>query len=199
MKFDNIEYGGYAFSNGLYVPLPEDIEIQKPDLSVYENCRKEFCSTKDFSIAFRTMMNAQHLRLSLDGKTIWKDFHKQLWDIDDVTMFFLHDKNLHNIDGAHELLTELTNRNTGIMNGYVGMKFPVIVDNGADLLKWCSFKPAHTFYCIQYNGIIDNETLAEFVTKRYGKSFMRQLDYVVTVGFKDQDDFIQNGLLKIYR
>ena len=199
MKFDNIEYGGYAFSNGLYVPLPEDIEIQKPDLSVYEGCRKEFCSTKDFSIAFRTMMNAQHLRLSLDEKTIWKDFHKQLWDIDDVTMFFLHDKNLQNIDGAHELLTELTNRNTGIMNGYVGMKFPVIVNNGPDLLKWCSFKPAHTFYCIQYNGIIDNETLAEFVTKRYGKSFMRQLDYVVTAGFKDQDDFIQNGLLKIYR
>ena len=47
--------------------------------------------------------------------------------------------------------------------------------------------------------IIDDETLTEFVKKRYGKSFLRQLDYVVTMGFKDQDDFIQNGLLKIYR
>jgi hypothetical protein len=46
---------------------------------------------------------------------------------------------------------------------------------------------------------MDDEVMTEFVTKRYGKSFLRQLDYVVTIGFKDQDDFIQNGLLKIYR
>jgi hypothetical protein len=49
LNFDNIEYGGYAFSNGLYVPLPHDIEIQKPDLSVYERYRKEFSTTKEFT------------------------------------------------------------------------------------------------------------------------------------------------------
>jgi hypothetical protein len=199
LNFDNIEYGGYAFSNGLYVPMPREIEIQKPDFSVYERFRDDFSTTRDFEIAFRAMSNAQHLRLSLDGKTIWNEFQKQLWNVNDTTMFFFHDKNLHQIDGAYELITELTSRNTGLMNGYVGMKFPVVVDNGEDLLKWCSFKPAYSFYCLQYNGIIEDEVLAEFVTKRYGKSFLRQLDYVVTMGFKDQEDFIQNGLLKIYR
>lgn len=199
LNYDNIEYGGYAFSNGLYVPLPHDIEVQKPDLSVYERYREKFGTTKEFEMAFQTMINAQHLRLSLDGKTIWNEYHKQLWDPDDTTVFFFHDKNLNQIDGAYELITELTSRNKGLMNGFVGMKFPVVVDNGEDLLKWCSFKPAHSFFCLQYNGIIDDEVLAEFVTKRYGKSFLRQLDYVVTMDFKDQDDFIQNGLLKIYR
>lgn len=199
LNYDNIEYGGYAFSNGLYVPLPHDIEIQKPDLSVYERYREKFGTTKEFETAFQTMSYAQHLRLSLDGKTIWNEYYKQLWDPDDTTVFFFHDKDLNQIDGAYELITELTNRNKGLMNGFVGMKFPVVVDNGEDLLKWCSFKPAHSFFCLQYNGVIDDEVLAEFVTKRYGKSFLRQLDYIVTMGFKDQDDFIQNGLLKIYR
>ena len=199
LNFENIEYGGYAFSNGVYAPLPRDIEIQKPDFSVYERYREKFSTTKEFETAFETMSNAQHLRLSLDGKTIWNEFSKQLWSVDDTTMFFFHDKDLNQIDGAFELITELTQRNTGLMTGFVGMKFPVVVDNSEDLLKWCSFKPASAFYCLQYNGIIDDETLTEFVKKRYGKSFLRQLDYVVTMDFKNQDDFIQNGLLKIYR
>lgn len=199
LNFDNIEYGGYAFSNGLYVPLPRDIEIQKPDLSVYERYRKEFSTTKEFTQAFETMSNAQHLRLSLDGKTVWNEFERQLWDPDNVTVFFFHDKDLNQIDGAFEVIQDLTKESTGLMNGFVGMKFPVVVDNAADLLKWCSFKPASSFFCLQYNGIMDDEVMTEFVTKRYGKSFLRQLDYVVTIGFKDQDDFIQNGLLKIYR
>ena len=199
LNFDNIEYGGYAFANGIYRPLPREIEIQKPDLSGYERFRENFCTTREMEVAFRTMLNAQHLRLSMDEKTIWNDFPKQLWTLDGASMFFFHDKNLNRIDGAFETIKELTDRNKGLMHGYVGMKFPVIVDNGEDLLKWCSFKPAYSFYCIQHNGIIDNETLAQFVTKRYGKSFLRQLDYVVTIGFKNQEDFIQNGLLKIYR
>ena len=94
LNYDNIEYGGYAFSNGLYVPLPHDIEVQKPDLSVYERYREKFGTTKEFEIAFQTMINAQHLRLSLDGKTIWNEYYKQLWDPDDTTVFFFHDKTL---------------------------------------------------------------------------------------------------------
>ena len=145
------------------------------------------------------MSNAQHLRLSLDGKTVWNEFERQLWDPDNATVFFFHDKDLKQIYGAFEVIQDLTKESTGLMNGFVGMKFPVVVDNAADLLKWCSFKPASSFFCLQYNGIMDDEVMTEFVTKRYVKSFLRQLDYVVTIGFKDQDDFIQNGLLKIYR
>ena len=35
-KYDNIEYGGYAFSNDNYVPLSEEIEVCKPDQYIYE-------------------------------------------------------------------------------------------------------------------------------------------------------------------
>lgn len=46
-KFNNVEYGGYAFSNGLYSPLPHDIEIQKPDFTIYEGFKENFGTTKE--------------------------------------------------------------------------------------------------------------------------------------------------------
>lgn len=74
--FTNVEYGGYAFTNGLYVPLNPEIEIQKPDVYIYERLRRKMGPEKYLIAAFETMMRAQHLRLSLDGKTIWTDFEK---------------------------------------------------------------------------------------------------------------------------
>ena len=31
----NLNYGGYAFTNGIYVPMNHDIEICQPDTSIY--------------------------------------------------------------------------------------------------------------------------------------------------------------------
>ena len=35
MKSSNVEYGGLAFSNNVYVPLPMAIERMKPDPAIY--------------------------------------------------------------------------------------------------------------------------------------------------------------------
>ena len=42
----NLEYGGYAFTNGMYAPLPKEIEILHPDTSLYDNMEKTIISAK---------------------------------------------------------------------------------------------------------------------------------------------------------
>ena len=199
LKYSNIEYGGYAFSNDKYAPLPLEIETQQPDLTIYERYRQVFGKNKEYERAFQTMIGAEHFRLSLDGKTVWKDFKKQLKNPDEIYTMFVHDKNLNEIEGAYEALKELADANKGLTKGYLAMKFPVIVDNAADLLKWCYFKPTRNYFSLQYNGIIDDATLVEFSKYKWGKSFARQLDYIVTAGYKDEADFVANGLSKIFK
>lgn len=75
-KYDNIIYGGHAFSGDRYIPLDESIEKIVPDTSIYEKNRLIFGSTNRLVAAFDVMMRASHLRLSLDGKTIWPDYEK---------------------------------------------------------------------------------------------------------------------------
>jgi hypothetical protein len=91
---ENVECGGLAFSNDIYVPLDESIEMLKPDMYIYERMRGHVGAEKYKVAAFETMMRAQHLRLSLDGRTIWNKFERQL-DLGPTTRtLFLHDKNL---------------------------------------------------------------------------------------------------------
>ena len=73
-KNNNIEYGGLAFNQENYISLSEDIEKQKPDVFIYENIRKKFCTNFKMKEAFNTLMRAEHFRLSLDNKTIWNNF-----------------------------------------------------------------------------------------------------------------------------
>jgi len=39
MTTPNVEYGGLAFSNNIYIPLPREIEIMKPDTSLIKFIR----------------------------------------------------------------------------------------------------------------------------------------------------------------
>ena len=70
----NSIYGGYAFTNGLYVPLDENIERQPPDITIYEDYNwfsiNGFTNAKKLS----TMRNSAHCRLSIDNKTLWNNF-----------------------------------------------------------------------------------------------------------------------------
>lgn len=45
-KTPNLEYGGYAFTNGIYVPMAPEIEVMHPDTSLYENMEKTILSAK---------------------------------------------------------------------------------------------------------------------------------------------------------
>lgn len=44
-KAPNVEYGGLAFSNNVYAPLPREIEIMRPDSSIYEKAEAIIMAT----------------------------------------------------------------------------------------------------------------------------------------------------------
>jgi hypothetical protein len=94
INYNNVEYGGLAFSNDIYIPLPIEIEKQIPDTYLYEKMRNQMGPEKYLFAAFETMMRAQHVRLSLDGNTIWSDFEKQLNIHSKTCVLFVHDKDL---------------------------------------------------------------------------------------------------------
>lgn len=68
-----------------------DIEIQKPDFSGYQKYSKAFEDTKKNQMLFTKLMRAQHLRLSLDGKTLWNSFERQLEITNQTRVLILHD------------------------------------------------------------------------------------------------------------
>jgi len=55
MQNDNIEYGGLAFSNGLYVPLDKKIELCKPDVHIYDSYISGLLITKTDATDFKTL------------------------------------------------------------------------------------------------------------------------------------------------
>ena len=45
-KAKNVEYGGLAFSNNIYVPLPREIEVMRPDTEIYARMEQVIKSAK---------------------------------------------------------------------------------------------------------------------------------------------------------
>ena len=57
---DKCEYGGYAFTNGLYVPLEKEIEESLPDVTIYDKIKLD---GKGSSKDFRARLNKGLMRL----------------------------------------------------------------------------------------------------------------------------------------
>lgn len=144
------------------------------------------------------MEKANHFRLSLDGKTIWDNFEKQLTQERPRTLF-VHDFDLNRIDGAFELLKDMTSQIiVGCHTAALGNKFPIQTYNREDLLKWSSIQPAKNFFSLQHNGLMEPNLLKDFIDISRGTSIPRLLDYVVTSGCSSENDFLKNRLQEIY-
>ena len=201
-KIPNIEYGGYAFTDGIYVPMAPEIEIMHPDTSLYANMEKTITGSgrREHRKIFQNMMEAEHCRLSLDGKTIWEDYPKQFKFLKTARNLMIHDYDLAAIDGGLEEVKRLMARaRTDGWATRLGMKFPPIISNGQDLLDWISFKPNSTFYSLRYDGVMDEDCFDEFVSVCRENSIYKQLDYYVTASSANEQEFIDRYIIPIYR
>ena len=90
---DQIIYGGRAFTQDKYVPLPEEIEVMQPDINIYEHTWPLFNKTTNSRTNWKQMMAAAHLRISLDGENIWEDFSRSLTINKHTNFLFFHDYN----------------------------------------------------------------------------------------------------------
>ena len=201
-KIPNLDYGGYAFTKGLYVPMAAEIEAIHPDSSIYSIYEKTIMSAKgrDQRKIFQNMMEAEHCRLSLDGKTIWEDYPKQFKFLKTARNLMFHDYDLGQIEGSFEEVKYLLSRarNDGWATR-VGMKFPVTAQTGQDLLNWISIRPNSLFYSLKYDGVIDEDTFEEFVGIQREKAVYKQLDYYITATSANEQEFLNKYIQQVFR
>jgi hypothetical protein len=204
LRHQNVEYGGLAFSNNVYVPLPPEIEKMRPDPSIYEKMENVIMSADGAAAhkkkIFQNMMNSEHCRISLDGKTVWPEFHKQFKFLKTARNLMIHDYDLGAIEGGFEAVKSILDRaRTDGWATKVGMKFPVRIKTGQDLLNWSSLNCNSTFFSLRYDGVIDDNTFIKWVGSVKEKAIYKQMEYYVTAPWYDPNDFVKNLLPKIFR
>lgn len=204
MKATNVEYGGLAFSNNIYQPLPREIEIMRPDSELYANMESTILAApgrdREKRKIFRNMMNAEHCRLSLDGSTIWSEYPRQFKYLSTARDLMLHDYDLGAVKGSFEEVKRILSKaRTDGWATKIGMKFPIQVNQGQDLLNWSSLNSNSTFYSLRYDGVIDDDAFAEWVGVCRDKAVYSQMEYHVTASRYEANEFIQSLLPKIFR
>ncbi len=191
---DNVTYGGRAFGEK-YKSLGINIESVTPDTYLYQSFINEFHGAQ--LNHFKMMQNSAHIRLSLDGKTIWKDYNKSFNFTNTTRSFFFHDYDLNKIQNSAEEIKKIIESDGSKVSRVVGMKFPVQVNNEIDLARWLALPGAQVYYSIQYNGIMNDKAFQVFLSG--SKLQSRNLDYIVTSSLSGEDDFVKNGLPIIYK
>ena len=200
LNIPNVEYGGLAFSNNKYKPLPIEVERMKPDSSLYNKMASHFKLNKTQQTIWQNMMTAEHMRLSLDGKTIWSDYGRQFQNLKVARQLMIHDYDLGAIDGSFEEVQRILKRaRTDGWATRLGMKFPVQCHDGQTLLNWSSFKSNGIFYSIKYEGVIDDDAFNEWVGVCRERAIFSSIDYHVTSSQYDENHFIQDLLPKIFK
>lgn len=183
IDINEITFGGRVFDGKVYKPLPLDIEGTPPDVSLYDRVDYEFKIPDHIRSSFSILRRAEHVRLSLDGKTIWSDFEKQLRHASNTFGLICYDYNLGNVEGAREFITDLLPEITNYPNGRrIGMKFPVITTDPQEHISWLKIQPLNQFYSLQYNGLPTLDEVKEFVETSYHSTAYEQSTINVTAG-----------------
>lgn len=136
MQDPRVEYVGLAISEGKYVSLGDDIENRPADTSIYEDMFKYYRRTTEARTLFKNMLNATHMRISLDGETVNPYWRTQLQPkTGRVRHVILHDKNIVTVKGAEGIPEEL-NSYYGHNKVRLGFKFPIQIHNDEELRVW---------------------------------------------------------------
>ena len=195
--YSNIEFGGRAFNPECYVPLKEEIETMRGDKIIYENKEDNYGFTQQNG--YNSLLKGEHCRLSLDNKTIWKNWEKQVQINEKTRLIYFHDYNLAEIDGAPQLIEAITKEKIGKIPLRFGNKFPIIIKDSKDFVQWARLRPNGNLFTIQYNGLMNNDDFLQFVESEKYCVHSSSLTYNVTQGCINEKDFIQNRLRKLFR
>jgi hypothetical protein len=204
LTLPNVEYGGLAFSNNVYQPLDLEIEKMKPDTSLYTKAESIIMAApgreREKKKIFQNMMEAEHCRLSLDGKTLWEDYPRQFKCLAAARNLMIHDYDLGQVEGSFEAVQKILARaRTDGWATKVGMKFPVQISDGQSLLNWSSLNSNSTFYSLRYDGVIDDDCFNEWIGSCRQRAVYSQMEYHVTASRYDPNHFVEVLLPKILR
>ena len=199
-SYDNLHYGGLAFTSGNYVPMLEEIERVIPDTFVYDKYKHLFLEgAKMHKNAYTSLSSNLHLRLSLDGKNVWNNFEKQIPHRKTKIIFF-HDPDLGSVEGAGEVIKDLLKiySYSKDKSASLGLKFPLRVNSLKDFQKWNEFQFNETFFNIEINKVLDDEEYVDLV-EMTTKAEAGKITYTIADASSSKNDFIMNVLPRIFK
>lgn len=188
-----IEYGGLGFSSGKYIPLDYEVERSIPDINIYSRMEKYYSENTDNKRLFEMMLNAKHIRLSIDGKNIWEDCFKYTNQVQNFHSLFIHDIDLVNLQGARQFILD----NLPYEKIYIQNKFPIVTRTDKDFYDWYVEMYMGICNTFQHYGILSDSNILEIVKGHKGRA--ERLEYFVVDYNTDIQDFVSNQLPHVLR
>lgn len=197
--YNKTKWLGRAYNQTKYKPLPKAIEESRPDARIYEKYKKLYGESIPEIRAFHRMLNANHFRISLDGKTIWKDYRKQLPRKPRAVTFYLHDYNIGEIDGVYTELHKLVQYYSKKFKRkiFFSTKYPLLLKNHKDIFKVIKLPFSDTMFYLE--GIPEGELLVKLLSLNLGDSTYKRIVIDPTAGYQSEEEFFaDNAPRKIY-
>lgn len=192
----NIEYGGFAFSNDVYFPLPQDIEYSFPNVHIYEKMRPNF-DTRAGKKNFSLMLNAYHTRLSLDGATVQNKYDYIFKQDKPGRSIILHDRDITGIKDYSLAIKDIIASPSVTSNIHIGNKFPIQIRSDDQFEEWINIPTSPDFTTFQIRHLMSDEFIVNILNQRYPN--VSSIDYVVTASSYDENDFFERVLPVIYK
>ena len=196
---EKIQYGGLAFSYNRYQALAPEIEECNADFTIYLPYRKLFEENlKNNRMAFITLKNAAHLRLSLDGKTVSPFFLRQAARLGSRNVLFLHDYDVSNVEGATAAIAQgLSNLKFENKKTNLATKFPIRCKNLAQFEDWMAL-PLSTYGKFRVTSLLSDEEFIVF-TKNVKNIRGLHIIYSPYPSSSKANHFLEEELIKIFR
>lgn len=197
---ENCIYGGRAFTQNEYNPLPREVELTVPNMHIYDDYISYFGARPAEQTQIKRILNCAHIRLAPDGKNPLTFEELKPNFIQKVNGIFLHDYNLGDLD-IYDLVVKLQNQREyktrfGINPYPVGNKFPIKVYDEHEVERWLKIVAIPDALFFEYCGLMSNEILNKLATEN--RRLARQVYYNIAHGCSSEKDFLCNRLPKIY-
>lgn len=196
-NYDNIHYLGRAFHPTQYKPLPMDIEQMPADNHLYDFMESRFGISEHDKKRFHQQSTAAHLRLSLDGTSVWDNWESQLRTNNNATSIMIHDYNIGKISGALDAVKTAYNYLIR-QKKTIAWKYPLIVHHAEDILDWLKY-PLYYQYCNWESAVfIEDAILQQIIDLLNTEHRKTAITYYITKEHFTEKDFIEKYLSKIY-
>ena len=138
-EYDNIETIGRFFSPKKYYPMDLSMEKQVADTYIYNwTAKRPFLQQNDLALC-KSQLQAEHLRLSLDGKVVWDDYKTQLYGRSLQNTVSIYDYDIAKVKFAIPTLQELLIFPNRKRPRPLLLKYPIRVDHAQDIEPWLQF------------------------------------------------------------
>ena len=200
-RFPNLDYGGFAFSGNVYVPVMEEIEICQPDVFIYDKYKPLFTAgAKTHESAYTSLTNNIHLRLSLNEKEVWNNFEKQITPNNKANICFFHDFDLGRIKDSPEAVKYILEKYSKKKDAaaLLGVKFPIHCQTLNDFQTWNSFASTENFFTLQVDNVLEDEEFFEVINS-LTRARAEKIKYKIASSSSDKNHFIKVILPKIFK